>query len=508
MSAPVNEALIRDVVAEVLGRLGKAPAAAAAPAGGSAPAAGNSPAPAAERTPVNVVIKTAERVAPRGTLGVFQDAQEACEAAQEAFLQLSAKGVAGRQKVVELVKGICNQNAAEWGLVELQETKIGRLDHKIEKLKGLRAVPGVEFLAPLGFSGDHGISLEEYAPFGVIGAVTPSTHSIPTMACNIISMAAAGNAAVFNAHPAAARCAVMAARVLNEAIYRELGIENLACIVEKPTLESFQAIAGHEVVKLLCVTGGPGVVKAAMQTGKRAICAGPGNPPVLVDGTACLERAAACVVYGASYDNNLLCIGEKEVFVLEPFFDRFMGALEKAGAFRLNETQVERLRKVAFTVPGQGAGCGHPVLSRELVGKDPEVLAQVSGVNLPKGTQLLFAETGPEDWFVIEEQMMPFLPVVRVKTVEEGIALSKKAERGYKHSAMIHSHDVAHMTAMAKALDTTLFVKNGSCLAGLGAGGEGYPNFSIATTTGEGICNPRTFTRVRRCVMVDKLRIF
>jgi aldehyde dehydrogenase len=230
---------------------------------------------------------------------------------------------------------------------------------------------------------------------------------------------------------------------------------------------------------------------------------------VLVDGTACLERAARHVVAGAAYDNNLLCIGEKEVFVLEAFFDKFMASMEKAGAARLNESQIGKLAKEAFVFPsGQGAGCPHPVVNRELVGRDVAVLARIAGVSVPPGTQLLFGETSVNDIFVEEEQMMPFLPVVRVKSVAEGIAAAKKAEHEYKHSAMIHSHDVANMTAMARAMDTTLFVKNGSCLAGLGNGGEGYANFSIATTTGEGICNPRTFTRVRRCVMVDKLRIF
>lgn len=496
----MNETLIRDVVAEVLGRLGGATTTTAAPAP-----------PASKTDSCGCGEKKARpsSAALRGKFGVFQDANEACEAAHEAFLQLSEIGVAGRRKVVELIKEICYAKAEEWGRLELEETKIGRLDHKIEKLQGQRAIPGVEFLNPYGLSGDHGITLEEYAPFGVIGAVTPSTHSIPTMACNIISMAAAGNAAVFNAHPGAYKCAVTAARFFNQAIHRELGIENLACIVEPPTLESFGAIAKNEHVRLLCVTGGPGVVKAAMASGKRAVCAGPGNPPVLVDGTSCLDNAAKCVVFGAAYDNNLLCIGEKEVFVLEPFFDKFMAALEKHGAYRLNSSQIETLAKAAFVFPpGQGAGCPHPVVSRDLIGKDPEVLARAAGATIPRGTQLLIGETSADHLFVEEEQMMPFLPVVRVKSVAEGIAAAKKAELGYKHSAMIHSHDVANMTAMAKALETTLFIKNGSCLAGLGAGGEGYSNFSIATTTGEGICNPRTFTRVRRCVMVDKLRIF
>ena len=493
----VNETLIRDVVTEVLGRLGGGPPAAAPSAPAVVPARG---------CPLRTKPATRAR---RGTFGVFSDANEACAAAQEAFLQLSDAGVAGRKKVVELVKETCWAKAEEWGRLELEETKIGRLDHKIDKLKGQRDIPGVEFLNPYGLSGDHGITLEEFAPFGVIGAVTPSTHSIPTMACNIISMAAAGNAVVFNAHPGAARCAITAARCFNEAIHRELGIENLASIIEPPTLESFDAIARNENVRLLCVTGGPGVVKAAMASGKRAVCAGPGNPPVLVDGTSCLDNAAKCVVAGAAWDNNLLCIGEKEVFVLEPFFDQFMTLLEKHGAHRLNDAQVARLTQAAFVFPpGQGAGCPHPVVNRDLVGRDPAVLAKAAGANIPAGTQLLIAETPADHLFVEEEQMMPFLPVVRVKTVEEGIVQAKKAEHGYRHSAMIHSHDVANMTAMGKALETTLFIKNGSCLAGLGNGGEGYSNFSIATTTGEGICNPRTFTRIRRCVMVDKLRIF
>ncbi|MCL4177506.1 MAG: aldehyde dehydrogenase EutE [Verrucomicrobia bacterium] len=498
MNAAINESLIRDVVEEVLGRLGGASLAAGNPTPAQAAPSGGGP----EGMP-------AASGGARGRFGVFQDASEACVAAQEAFEQLSEKGVAGRNKVIQLIKEICHANAAEWGRLELEETRIGRLDHKIEKLKGLRVVPGVEFLNPFGLSGDHGIALEEYAPFGVIGAVTPSTHSIPTMACNVISMAAAGNAAVFNPHPGAAKCAVKAARVFNEAIHRELGIENLACIVETPTLESFRAIAQSEQIRLLCVTGGPGVVKAAMQSGKRAVCAGPGNPPVLVDGTGCLERAAQCVIFGAAYDNNLLCIGEKEVFVLDSVFDRFMAAMEKHGAVRLNEAQVERLTKAAFVFPaGQGAGCPHPVVSRELIGRDPAVLAKVAGANIPSGTQLLFAETSADHLFVDEEQMMPFIPIVRVKSVEQGIAEARKAEHGYRHSAIIHSRDVGHMTEMARALETTLFVKNGASVAGLGNGGEGYPNFSIATTTGEGICNPKTFTRVRRCVMVDNLRIF
>src|SRR6266581_2078268 len=337
----------------------------------------------------------------RGKLGVFEDANEACAAAHEGFLKLKQKGVAARAKVIEIVKSMADANANEWGRIELEETKIGRLDHKIEKLKIIKLVPGVEWLHPDGRSGDNGIMLEEYTPFGVVAAITPSTHSIPTLSGNIVNIVAAGNGVVFNAHPAAAKCAALAVREYNRAIERESGIESLITIVEQPTLESFKTICDHEAVRLLCVTGGPAVVKAAMQTGKRAICAGPGNPPVVIDQTACLKRAARSIIQGAAYDNNLLCIGEKEVFVLDRVADKLMAEMENAGAVRLDAGQLERLTKEAFTFKeGQGAGCPEPVVSRTLIGKDAPVLAKAAGVNVPDKTELLFAETDKDHLFV------------------------------------------------------------------------------------------------------------
>ncbi len=491
----VNEMLIREIVSEVLGRLGAAGAVSSVPAAGG----GGAQCGCGGKAGTGF----------RGKFGVFQDATEACNAAQEAFVQLQKSGIAGRRRIEEIVKELAETNAEEWGRVELEETKIGRLDHKIEKLKILKLVPGVDWLRPDARSGDHGIMLEEYTPFGVVGAVTPSTHSIPTMSGNIVNIVAAGNSVVFNPHPSAAKCAAMALRRYNEAIYREIGIENVACIVEQPTMDSFKAICSHDAIRLLLVTGGPGVVKAAMQTGKRAICAGPGNPPVLVDDTACMQRAARAIIQGAAYDNNLLCIGEKEVFALDTIAEKLMVEMEKNGGVRLSAGQLEALTKAAFTFKeGQGGGCAHASVNRDFIGKDPIVLARAAGVTIPAGTQLLFAETEADHAFVVEEQMMPFVPVVRVRSVEEGVARAVEAEHGYKHTSIIHSHDVEAMTAMGRALDTTLFIKNGPSMAGLGLGGEGYLSFSIATPTGEGVSNPRTFTRVRRCVMVDNLRIY
>lgn len=491
MSAPaINEALIRDVIEEVMGRLGASNGSSTAPA------------------PAAPAVKTG-CACHGGKYGVFETADEACEAAAEGFLQLREKGKAARQQIVDIVKTMCEDNAQEWGRIELEETKIGRLDHKIEKLQIIKLVPGVEWLHPYARSGDHGITLEEYTPFGVIGAITPSTHSIPTLAGNIVNMIAAGNAVVFNAHPAASQCAAMAVREFNKVIEREVGISNIVSIIEHPSLESFGELCANEHVRLLCVTGGPAVVEAAMKTGKRAICAGPGNPPVLVDDTACMDRAASSIIEGGSYDNNLLCIGEKEVFVFENTFGRFMTAMERNGAVQLNSTQLDALTKAAFTIkPGEGGGCAHASVKKDFIGRDARILADAAGISVPDGTQLLYAETGSDHPFVVEEQMMPFVPIIRVSGLDEGIQESLKAEHNYKHTSIIHSHDVNHMSAMARALDTTLFIKNGPCGAGLGLGGEGYLSFSIATPTGEGVTNPKTFTRVRRCIMVDNLKIY
>ena len=442
--------------------------------------------------------------------GVYDDMDSAAEAANRAFLKLRAGGITARKKAIAVIRRLCVQKAKEWGELEFAETKIGRLDHKIEKLMICGdLVPGVEMIDRMAFSGDSGLTVIDYAPWGVIGAVTPSTHSVPTLTGNAINMIAAGNAVVYNTHPAAAKCAATAIREYNQAIFAETGISDLLTTVTKPTLETFDAMCKNPHVKLLCVTGGPAVVAAAMKTGKRAVCAGPGNPPVVVDETADLDNAARSIIQGASYDNNLLCIGEKEVFVVASVADKLMEALRRAGAVQLDARQVEALAEKAFVFPkGQGAGCPHPVVNRDLVGRDASVLAKAIGLDVPASTQLLFGETKEDHIFVDEEQMMPFIPIVRVPDVNAAITAALHAEHGYKHTGIMHSQNIKNLTKMAQDIDTTLFIKNGPCMTGLGLGGEGFLSFSIATPTGEGVTTPMTFTRSRRCVMVENLNLY
>lgn len=471
-----TEALIRNVVQEVLARMGGAP-----------------PSPNGRGF--------------RGRHGIFTCVNEAVAAATEAFDRLSAMSLAERKRIIDHIRRISIEQSVELGTMEMDETKIGRLPHKIEKLRTLgERTPGVEFLKSEVFSGDHGLAVIEHAPFGVIGAITPVTHSLPTITGNAVSMIAGGNTLVVNPHPSGKRVAAEGVRRFNQAIERDLGVDNLICLIAEPTLESANAIFSHRGVKLICVTGGPAVARAAMNSGKRAIVAGPGNPPVVVDETADLDRAARSIIQGASYDNNLLCIAEKEVFVVGQVFDAMMSAMERAGAVRLNGREVDALTAAAITTVGEGDH-KHDVPSKDLLGQDAAVLAKAIGKQVSPRSELLFGETDESNPFVPVEQMMPFVPFVRCRDVDEAIAKAKHYEHGFRHTSIIHSTNVENMTKMGRAMDTTLFVKNGPCMAALGLGGEGYLSFSIATPTGEGVTTPLTFTRERRCSMIDALRI-
>jgi aldehyde dehydrogenase len=486
----MNQTLIQDVVTEVMRRLETRP--------GTLPRVGeDAPANESKRHEIHSM-ENAD-----GRFGIFTKVDDAVSAANESQQKLMKLSLDERDEIVKLIKATAKGKAEEWGKLEFDETKIGRLDHKIEKLQILELVPGVEFLKTYADSGSNGVCLEEFAPFGVIAAITPVTHSVPTLSANAINMIASGNAVVFNAHPSGARCAATAVREYNKQIARKYGIEHLLTCVAPPTLESAEAIFQHRGISLLVVTGGPAVARAAMASRKRAIVAGPGNPPVVVDETACLSNAASSIVKGAAYDNNLLCIGEKQVFAVESIFDKLMEKMTQNGAFILNRDQIAALTKVVFKVNNEG----HAHLNKEFVGKDARVLGQTIGLRVPPTVQLLIGETDFKHPFVQEEQMMPFVPFVRTKNVDEAIDLAIESEHDFRHTALIHSRNMDTVTRFGRQANVTLFVVNGASMAGLGLGGQGHLSYSIATPTGEGITTPLTFTRYRRMMITGSLRM-
>jgi aldehyde dehydrogenase len=496
----MNQALVQDVVAEVMRRLGQGNGHGHRPTGVRA----------GEDRPANEPLGRSTYRHPHGSdvpvgqHGIFDKVDDAVAAATEAQKRLVRLSLDDRDAIVKLIKSIAKQNAESWGKIELDETKIGRLDHKIEKLQILELVPGVEYLRTNATSGSNGFCLEEFAPFGVIGIITPVTHSVPTLSANAINMIASGNAIVANPHPSGTNCAAIAVREYNKQIAAKYGIDHLITCVVPPTLETADAIFNHRGIPLLVVTGGPAVARAALGAKKRAIVAGPGNPPVVVDETACLQNAASSIVKGAAYDNNLLCIGEKQVFAVESIFDKLMSQMERAGGYILNSSQIEALTKRAFKLDPKD---NKYHVSKALVGKDASVLAEIAGVRVPPGCQVLCGETDKEHLFVQHEQMMPFVPFVRVRNSDEAIDIAIQSEHGYRHTAIIHSRNLDTITKFGRRANTTLFVVNGASPSGLGLGGQGYLSYSIATPTGEGITTPLTFTRYRRVMMTGSLRM-
>jgi acyl-CoA reductase-like NAD-dependent aldehyde dehydrogenase len=444
--------------------------------------------------------------APAGEQGLFPTLDEAVHAATIAFQNLNRLPLAIRQDMVAHMRRAGREHAGVLAEMAQQETGMGRVEDKtLKNLLNANKAPGTEALEPLAWSGDNGLTITEWAPYGVIGSLTPSTNPTSTVLCNAISMVAAGNAVVFNAHPGAKGCTNRTIQVLNTAIQQAGGPANLLTAVADPTLESAQGLMAHKGIRLLVVTGGAAVVRAAMRSGKRAVCAGPGNPPVVVDETADLEQAGRDVVIGASFDNNIVCTTEKETIAVSAICDRLMEVMTRHGAVKLNRWQFNRLWQAVITKdrgPGKYAD-----MNKAFIGKNAAVLLNAIGIPAGPEVRLVFAEVERDHPAVWSEQMMPLMPVVRVGHADEAIDLAVAAEHGFRHTAVMHSKNLDNLSRMAREMDCSIFVKNGPCLAGLGYGGEGFCSFTIASPTGEGLTGPRSFSRLRRCTLVDSFRI-
>ena len=441
-----------------------------------------------------------------GQDGIFPDVDSAIAAAELAYQALDRMTLELRSRLVEAMRQVVRENAELLARLAWQETGMGRVEDKTKKnLLVANNTPGVEDLRPLAWSGDRGLTLVERAPYGVIGAITPSTNPTSTIICNGIGMIAAGNSVVFNAHPGAKECSVRTIQLLNRAIVSAGGPPNLFAAAREPTIESAQRIMKHPGIRLLAVTGGPGVVRVAMNSGKNAICAGPGNPPVVVDETADIDKAAQGIITGASFDNNLVCVLEKEIVAVASIADQLKAAMKGHGAHEITSWQMKRLEKVIFREVREPPE--ESVINKSWVGRDAKVILKEIGVDVGDDIRLVLVEVDRNHPLLWTEQLMPVMPLVRANSADEAIDLAVALEGDRRHTAVMWSKHLDHLSRMARVINCSIFVKNGPSLAGLGFGGEGYTSFSIASPTGEGVTSAKDFTRVRRCTLVDAFRI-
>lgn len=439
---------------------------------------------------------------------LFSDMNQAAEATRQAHRKWLDVSLQKRHEIVANIRKHALLNAERLGRQAVSETGLGKMPDKMNKIiLCAEKTPGPEDVRPEAFTGDHGLTLVEQAPWGVLGIITPSTNPAETVLNNSISAISAGNGAVFNPHPSAKMVSAEMAQLINDAIVEAGGPANLITCMTSPTIESAQALMKHKLIDLILVTGGGAVVKQAMGCGKRAICAGPGNPPVLVDETAILSQAGKDIVRGASFDNNVLCTDEKEIFVVDKVGHKLKNEMVANGAYELTGAAIDKLTKLLIESDPDGRGYRHVAVNRRFIGKSPDEILKQIDIVPPPGTKLIFFESAWDHPLVMAEQLMPVIPFVRVKTVEEGMEKAVIVEHGFKHTFVMHSTSIVNLSTMAQLCRSNIFVKNGFNMAGLGYGGEGYASMSIAGTTGEGITKASTFTRPRRCTLVDYFRI-
>lgn len=438
--------------------------------------------------------------------GVFATVDDAVDAANTAFREFDRMSLEGRKRIIASIRASMLEHAEKLARLAHEETGLGRVEDKIVKNRLVtRKTSGTEVLTPNAVTGDDGLTLTEYAPYGVIGTITPTTNPTSTIICNTIAMVSAGNSIVFNVHPNARACSMTNVRLIHRAITRAGGPANLVTAVAEPTIESAQELMGHKGVRILAVTGGSGVVRQAMKSGKRAICAGPGNPPVVVDATADLEHAARGIIAGASFDNNIVCTDEKEVIAVESVVDELLERMGRNGAYVLDEHELHKVTKVIFSeYRGRRQ---RATAQKDLIGKNASEILARAGIASHGDPRLIVVRVANGHPLVWTEQMMPVLPVTAVPDVDRAIELAREAEHGFGHSAGMYSRDIDALSRMARTINTSIFTKNGPFFAGLGEGGEGPCSFTIASPTGEGLTGPVAFSRLRRCVLVDHFRI-
>jgi len=440
-----------------------------------------------------------------GDWGVFESLDDAVAAATAAQKKIPTTAI--REQVVRMVRRAARANARRLAEMAVDETGMGRIEDKIKKnLLVANRTPGPEILSASAATGDAGMTLFENAPWGVIASVAPSTNPAATIFNNTISMVAGGNSVVYAIHPGAKRTTQEAVRAVNKAVHAELGIQNIITCVKEPTIDVAQKLFTYPGINLLVVTGGEAVVEAAQKsTDKRLIAAGAGNPPVVVDETADLARAAQSIYDGASFDNNIVCCDEKEIIAVESIADDLKRQMEKIGAVEITLDQAEAIaQKVLLDYPGP-----NPRPNPKWVGRDAPELAKLAGISVPESCRLLIVDAGTDVNYLFAkmEQMMPLIPMLRARDFPQAMEWALILEKNCRHSAGLHSKNIDNMDAMARAVNTSLFVKNGPLIAGLGAGGEGWTSMTISTPTGEGVSNARTFVRLRRCTLVGSFRI-
>lgn len=431
--------------------------------------------------------------------GIFTTPEAAIFAANQSLKELSCKSQSEINLYIKSIRKFLldNDRIKTLSQMAVEETGMGRAEHKIAKnTLAITKTPTNKTTDQHSYVGDLGITLEGKKPYGIIGAITPITNPSETIICNTIGMLSSGNTVVFCPHPNAKKVSFQAIAWLNEALVQSGAPENLVTTYEEITMENTDYIISNPSISMLVATGGPAIVNKVLKSGKKAIGASAGNPPVVVDETADLNKAARDIINGASLDNNLPCLAEKELIAVESIADQLIFNMTNEGAYLLRDKKlIEQLTKIAITEEGK--------INTKFVGKSASVFLTELGIEVDYDCLLIIFECDKSHPIVTTELLMPILPIVRAKDISEAIDIAFKSEGGNFHTSVIHSKNIDNINRMFTKMNTTIFVQNAPSYAGIGLGSEGYASFTIAGVTGEGLTNSTSFAKKNHKVLVE-----
>ena len=433
--------------------------------------------------------------------GVFSNVNDAIYAATSSFKLYSKLSLRDKEEVIREIRRKLVDYIDLLAEMSLKETCMGNLEDKKLKIKlAIEETPGTEILMSEIRHGDGGFTLFEYTPYGIACAIQPSTNPCETMINNTIALLAAGNTVINCPHPRAMNVSKFLTNIINTIISDLTGIENVVVTLDECKLAYIKEIMNHPDVDLVVSTGGSDNARSAVSCGKKVIAAGPANPTFIVDETADIKRAADCITRGASFDNNIMCITEKNIIVVDEVARKLEEELKKNGVFYVKDiATMLKLSKLLLTEdmkPNKLYG-----------GKDADVILKDAGIKTDRSYKLIAVETVKIHPFVTEELLMPLVSIVRAKDFDEALEMASDVEQGCRHTSGIHSNRMDRLRLAERVMKTSIFIKNGCSLDGIGICGVGGTSFTIANITGEGAVTARDFSRKRRCVTVDTLTI-
>lgn len=433
--------------------------------------------------------------------GVFPHVNDAVSASLGAYRLYAKMTLNERQEIIDYIKEKLLARVEEIAYMTVEETGMGNVKDKIIKLKlALTKTPGIEDLITEVKTGDNGMTLYELSSYGVICATHPSTNPCATLISNTIGMLAAGNSIIHCPHPRAINVSKYITEIISIAVSEKCGIDNLVVTLDESSISFTKEIMSHPDISMIVVTGGINALRQAMSSGKRVIGAGPANPTTIVDETADIRKAARDIVEGASFDNNIMCISEKSIVVVNEIADNLIEELIKNKVYYVKNDE-EMLKLTVATLTSDIN------INKALEGKSANEILKKAMIPCDKDIKLIVVDTIKQHPFATVEMLMPLIPLIRVKDFNEALETAIEIEQDFKHTASIHSQSIERLNIAAKVMQTSVFVKNGSSLVGIGFNGEGDTSFTIASATGEGTTTARHFTRRRRCSLTSGFSI-